>query len=181
MVNTMNTIRRTTPKPTHKGFSLLEAKNIHHHYHQGKDKIEVLKNIHLKVLSEEALCITGTSGTGKSTLLQILGTLQQPTQGHVFIKGQDIFHMTERDLMAFRNQTMGFVFQFHHLLEELTTLENVLLPYRIYGKGLHESTKQAQELLDWLGLTHRMKHYPSQLSGGELQRAAIAPRPHLQT
>ena len=153
---------------------LLEARGIYHHYHQGKDKIEVLQNIDLTILSGEALCITGTSGTGKSTLLQILGTLQKPTQGHLFIRGQDLSYMKESALALFRNQTMGFVFQFHHLLEELTTLENVLLPYRIYGKRLDESIREAETFLEWLGLSHRIKHYPSQLSGGELQRAAIA-------
>ena len=116
----------------------------------------------------------GASGAGKSTLLQIMGTLDRPTNGRVMFKGQDVFSMTDEELAQFRNEKMGFVFQFHHLLPEFTALENVCIPSFIGGFGKQDAVKKAEKLLSFLKLTERKDHKPSQLSGGEQQRVAIA-------
>lgn len=135
---------------------------------------QVLDNVNLDIKAGEAICIVGPSGSGKSTLLHLLGTLDRPTQGEVFIYGKSVFQMGDEELAEFRNKEMGFVFQFHHLMNEFTVLENVMLPAQI-GHVRNASAKmQALQLLDQLGLKHRLHHYPNQLSGGELQRAAIA-------
>jgi len=122
------------------------------------------------------VAITGASGVGKSTLLHILGTLEAPSGGHVFYgqKQQDIFKYTEKELSSFRNRTLGFVFQFHYLLPEFSALENVMMPALIAGHGRQVSEKQARGLLEFVGLSHRLEHRPSELSGGEQQRVAIA-------
>lgn len=137
-------------------------------------KLEVLKGINLDVPVGKLYSIVGTSGAGKSTLLQIIGTLSKPNQGNVFIKGEDIFKMNEKQLTKFRNNEIGFVFQFHYLLPEFNALENVCLPAFIGGSKKEKAEKRAKELLDFLGLNSRLTHKPSELSGGERQRVAIA-------
>ena len=151
---------------------LLEAKNLVKSYQTGQ--VEVLRGIDLKIYKGEALCVMGSSGTGKSTLLHLLGSLDRPSSGQVFYKGQDIFNQTADQLATFRNQNMGFVFQFHHLLKEFTALENVMLPARIRGLPLQEATHKAGVLLRELDVYHRQNHLPKELSGGEQQRVAIA-------
>lgn len=153
---------------------ILEAKDIHKSYLQGSSQLEVLKGVSLQVQQGEALAILGSSGAGKSTLLQILGSLDAPTAGKVIFEGHDLSEMSEEQLALFRNQEMGFVFQFHHLLSELTALENVVLPSRIAGLSRADAERFAKTLLDMMGLRDREHHFPSELSGGEMQRVAIA-------
>ena len=153
---------------------LLEAKNLLKSYKTESQQVDVLLDLNLKVYKGEALCIMGSSGTGKTTLLHLLGTLDQPSSGYIFYKGKDIFDQTPDALAFFRNQNMGFVFQFHHLLKEFTALENVMLPARIAGLSKKEVTQKANFLLKELGVDHRQNHFPRQLSGGEQQRVAIA-------
>jgi lipoprotein-releasing system ATP-binding protein len=140
----------------------------------GKSRLEILRGIDLEIKKGEAVCIVGASGAGKSTLLHILGTLDRPTLGKVFYDGHDLTRQSDEDLANFRNKTMGFVFQFHHLLGEFTALENVMMPCRISGMSLNDSRLAAEELLEMLGLKERLTHFPSELSGGEQHRVAIA-------
>lgn len=153
---------------------LLEAKCVSKSFPKGEGRLEVLKGVSLQVREAEAVCIVGASGAGKSTLLHVLGTLDLPTLGKVFYDGEDLTKKSPSQLARFRNETMGFVFQFHHLLPEFTAIENVLLPCRIAGQSVAEGRKNAEEILNYLGLGQRLDHYPSQLSGGEQQRVAIA-------
>lgn len=153
---------------------LMDVKCITKSFSRSGETLDVLKGIDLEVREGEAMCIMGSSGAGKSTLLHILGTLDQPTLGKVYFEGVDLTRKSSAELASFRSQTMGFVFQFHHLLPEFTALENVLLPCRIAGDPLRPSREKAGELLLRLGLKDRLTHYPSQLSGGEQQRVAIA-------
>lgn len=153
---------------------LLSASNIHKSYSQGVGELQILKGINLQLFEGEAVGIVGTSGSGKSTLLQILGTLDRPQSGELVYEDKNLLQLPEEDLARFRNETMGFVFQFHHLMSELTALENVMLPCRIGGLSANESEEHAHDLLNLLGLNERLSHYPSQMSGGELQRVAIA-------
>lgn len=136
--------------------------------------LKVLKSIDLQVAKGEIVAIVGASGAGKSTLLHILGTLDNPDAGKVFIHDTDVFAQSSRNLAAFRNQRIGFVFQFHNLLPEFSALENVLIPGLIGGKDPKEIRKRAGQLLDMLGISHRSDHKPSELSGGEQQRTAVA-------
>jgi len=140
----------------------------------GANALDVLKGVDLEIREGEAVCIVGSSGAGKSTLLHILGTLDKPTLGKVFFEGTDLTRKSSAELAQFRSQTMGFVFQFHHLMQEFTALENVLLPCRIANDPSGASLEKAQKLMTQLKLKDRMDHYPSQLSGGEQQRVAIA-------
>ncbi len=137
-------------------------------------ELQVLRGIDLQIGRAEVVSIMGASGAGKTTLLQILGTLDRPTSGSVTIDGVDTFSLSQRQLSAFRNTKIGFVFQFHQLLPEFTALENVMLPALIGGKTAPEAEARAAELLDFLNLSHRAGHKPNELSGGEKQRAAIA-------
>lgn len=136
--------------------------------------LQVLKNIDLKVERGEIVAIVGASGAGKSTLLHILGTLDTPDQGKVFIRDKDVFSQSAKNLAAFRNKSIGFVFQFHNLLPEFTALENVIIPGIIAGKNDIDVRKRGEELLGMLGLSERKNHKPSELSGGEQQRTAVA-------
>lgn len=136
--------------------------------------LEVLRGVDFDVNQGEILSIVGASGAGKTTLLQILGTLERPTSGTVSYDGTDPFALSGRRLAAFRNQTIGFVFQFHQLLPEFTTLENVAMPALIGGARRADALRRAAEILDYLGLADRASHRPTQLSGGECQRAAVA-------
>jgi len=149
---------------------MIRAAKIEKKYGQ----LEILRGLDFEVVAGEAVSILGASGAGKSTFLHILGTLDRPTRGTVYFQGEDLFRKTDNELSAFRSQKLGFVFQFHHLLGEFTALENVLMPGRIAGLSLIDCRKRAVELLDYLGLTQRLEHYPSELSGGEQQRVAIA-------
>ncbi|MGA9363635.1 MAG: ABC transporter ATP-binding protein [Bacteroidota bacterium] len=139
-----------------------------------KGGLEVLKGIDLNVREGEILAIVGASGAGKSTLLHILGALDRPTAGEVRFEGKNIFAMNEKELARFRNQNIGFVFQFHHLLPEFTALENVAIPAMIEGKKLEITKEKAAVLLREVGLGDRLDHKPSELSGGEQQRVAVA-------
>ena len=136
--------------------------------------LQVLRGIDLDIGRAEVVSIMGASGAGKTTLLQILGTLDRPTSGSVLIDGTDVLRLGQADLARFRNTKIGFVFQFHQLLPEFTALENVMLPALIAGRSRAEAEARATELLDFLALAHRAGHKPSQMSGGEKQRAAIA-------
>ncbi len=136
--------------------------------------IEVLRGIDIEIARGEIVSITGASGAGKTTLLQILGTLDKPTTGSLSIEGTDVSRLGRSALSAFRNNKIGFVFQFHQLLPEFTARENVMLPMLIGGHGKKEASKRAEELLTFLGLTDRSEHKPSEMSGGEKQRVAIA-------
>ncbi|MEL6139998.1 MAG: ABC transporter ATP-binding protein [Bacteroidota bacterium] len=149
---------------------MIEAKGIQKSY----GKLHVLKGVDLSVGSGEIVSIVGKSGAGKSTLLHILGTLDRPDTGQLIIKGESVFGLAERKLASFRNQEIGFVFQFHHLLPEFTALENVSIPALIAGQRDTDARKRALELLDYLGLGERVSHKPTELSGGEQQRVAVA-------
>lgn len=154
--------------------SLLSAQSITKSFRTGPQELTILRGIDLELGSGDSVCIVGSSGAGKSTLLHILGTLERPTSGRVMYRGQDVFAQSDDELARFRNQKMGFVFQFHHLLSEFTALENAALPGRIGGLPWHEAQVRARRLLEQLGLGARLKHYPSELSGGEQQRVAMA-------
>jgi lipoprotein-releasing system ATP-binding protein len=149
---------------------MLKATGIQKSYGQ----LKVLKNIDLHVAKGEIVAIVGASGAGKSTLLHILGTLDFPDQGKIFINDTDVFAQSSKNLAAFRNHSIGFVFQFHNLLPEFSALENVMIPGVIGGKDEKLVTKKAEELLEMLGVGGRRHHKPSELSGGEQQRTAVA-------
>ena len=149
---------------------MIKAREIRKSYGQ----LEVLKGINLDITSGEIVSITGASGAGKTTLLQILGSLDRPTSGDIFINDVNINKLSERELSNYRNQNIGFVFQFHHLLPEFTAIENICIPAFIAKKSKAEAEKEATLLLDYLGLRDRASHKPSELSGGEQQRIAIA-------
>jgi lipoprotein-releasing system ATP-binding protein len=138
------------------------------------DRLEVLKGINLEIEKGEIISIVGASGAGKTTLLQILGTLDRPTSGSILINKTEISGLSEKKLSTFRNSQIGFVFQFHHLLPEFTAIENLCIPAFIAGTGKPEAEKRANELLEFLHLTDRANHKPSELSGGEQQRVAVA-------
>jgi lipoprotein-releasing system ATP-binding protein len=137
-------------------------------------KLAVLKGIELEINKGEIVAIVGASGAGKSTLLHILGTLDHPDKGKVFIYDKDVFSQSPKNLAAFRNKSLGFVFQFHNLLPEFSALENIMIPGLIGKRDEQEVRKRGQELLEMLGLGDRMHHKPSELSGGEQQRTAVA-------
>lgn len=145
-----------------------------HNIHKSFGTLEVLKGIDLTINCGEVVSIVGPSGAGKTTLLQILGTLDRPDSGHVLFDGIDISEYKEKQLSAFRNRHIGFVFQFHQLLPEFTAVENVMMPALIAGTNMNDARARAMEILDYLRLTERATHKPSELSGGEKQRVAVA-------
>ena len=149
---------------------MIEVKNIHKSF----GTLEVLKGVDLTVEKGEIVSIIGKSGAGKTTLLQIIGTLDNPDTGHVLIDGVDVFALKEKELADFRNRHIGFIFQFHQLLPEFTTLENVMMPAMIARMHEKEAHQRALQLLTELGLAERLTHKPNQLSGGEKQRVAAA-------
>lgn len=152
---------------------MIKAKNIHKYY----GDLHVLKGVNLHIKRSEIVSIVGASGAGKTTLLQILGTLDKPEKKQdsaLFINDTDIYGLSSRELSRFRNKNIGFIFQFHQLLPEFTALENICIPAFIQNKPKAEAEKHAQELLGFLGLKHRANHKPSELSGGEQQRIAVA-------
>lgn len=136
--------------------------------------LQVLKGISLNVEKGEIVSITGPSGAGKTTLLQIMGTLDKPDSGRVLYDGRDITTLAEKELSAFRNRHIGFVFQFHQLLPEFTAKENIMIPQLIAGSGMRQASDRASELLEMMGLKDRGEHKPAELSGGEKQRIAVA-------
>lgn len=149
---------------------MIIGKNIKKQY----GSLEVLKGVDLHIEQSEVVSIVGSSGAGKTTLLTILGTLDRPSSGEILFNGINITSLNEKKLAAFRNQHIGFVFQFHHLLPEFTALENICIPAYINKVSKKESELKAMELLELLGLKHRANHKPSELSGGEQQRVAVA-------
>lgn len=153
---------------------LFSAKNVTKHYGDGPSKTQILKGVDLDIYPGEAMCILGSSGAGKSTLLHILGTLDRPSTGTLQFNGTDLFAKSDKDLAKFRNESMGFVFQFHHLLAEFNAVENVAMPALIGGDTWAKAMSRAEELIEVMGLSPRRKNFPSQLSGGEQQRVAIA-------
>ena len=136
--------------------------------------LEVLKGIDMKIDKGEIVSIVGPSGAGKTTLLQIIGTLDKPDSGNVLIDGVDVTHLSQKKLSSFRNQHIGFVFQFHQLLPEFTALENIMIPAYIAGVSNKEAKQKAEELLQFMNLSERAGHKPNELSGGEKQRVAVA-------
>lgn len=136
--------------------------------------VNVLKGVNLTVRRSESVSITGSSGSGKSTLLQVLGGLLKPSKGQVFIRGVDVGDLSPKELGLIRNKHIGFVYQFHHLINEFTAVENVALPLLIGGKSVNESETRALEMLESVRMSHRSNHKPSELSGGERQRVAVA-------
>ncbi|MBT8271063.1 MAG: ABC transporter ATP-binding protein [Flavobacteriaceae bacterium] len=152
---------------------MIKAKNIHKYF----DDLHVLKGVDLKINSGEIVSIVGPSGAGKTTLLQILGTLDRAStedKPELNLNGQEVVSMSEKELARFRNESLGFIFQFHQLLPEFTAVENVMLPALIKGHTKTQAEKRAKELLDFLGLSQRYDHKPNELSGGEQQRVAVA-------
>lgn len=155
---------------------VLHCKNIKKTFHSKSDNglLEILNGVDLSVRKAEITAIVGSSGSGKSTLLHILGGLDRPTEGEVFWDDQPIYNLKADNLAELRNRQVGFVFQFHHLLPEFTAVENVLMPALIRGRNFKEAEERAARLLDRFGLSGRLHHRPSQLSGGEQQRVSMA-------
>ncbi|MDU8924783.1 lipoprotein-releasing ABC transporter ATP-binding protein LolD [Pasteurellaceae bacterium LIM206] len=153
---------------------LLSCRNINKYYYEGGIETQVLKDVSFNLNPRELVAIVGASGSGKSTLLHTLGGLDQPSSGEVFIKGRSLQRSNQDQLAKLRNQYLGFVYQFHHLMADFTALENVLMPMLIGNQSLSEARDRAETMLKAVGLAHRMQHKPSALSGGERQRVAIA-------
>jgi lipoprotein-releasing system ATP-binding protein len=153
---------------------MLEAHNLHKTYNNGTKELHVLKGIDLKVEKSQVVSILGPSGAGKSTLLHLLGGLDRPTEGKIYLEGVDLYNISDEGRAKIRNEKVGFVFQFYHLLPEFSALENVFFPALISGKKKRDLIEQAEQLLENVGLKDRLKHKPNQLSGGEQQRVAIA-------
>lgn len=154
--------------------TLLNAEHICKSYNDANDTVDILKNVNLSIFEHEKLAILGASGSGKSTLLHIIGTLDKPDSGTVNFKGESLSSLSNKQQASFRNQHLGFVYQFHHLLPEFNAVENVAMPKLIGGEDRALAFKTASDLLDRVGLSHRLKNKPHQLSGGERQRVAIA-------
>lgn len=153
---------------------LLSCQNLTKVYQEGENQTQVLKDVTFSMEEGELVAIVGSSGSGKSTLLHTLGGLDQPTSGEVFIKGQSLQKASADELAKLRNQYMGFVYQFHHLMADFSALENVMMPMLIGKQNRSEAQDRAEKMLQAVGLAHRINHRPSALSGGERQRVAIA-------
>ncbi|UCF79020.1 MAG: ABC transporter ATP-binding protein [Candidatus Eiseniibacteriota bacterium] len=153
---------------------ILSAADVHKSFSMGRNVLRVLRGVDLEVVEGEILAIVGASGVGKSTLLHILGALDRPDAGRVRLDSADVFEMDDESLARFRNRTVGFVFQFHHLLPEFTALENVMMPALIAGEPAVRCRERARELLREVRLVEREEHKPGELSGGEQQRLAVA-------
>jgi len=153
---------------------LLEVVDLCKSYGSCEGRVDVLKGISITLAKRETVALLGASGAGKSTLMHILGALDRPTSGSVAYEGEDIFAKSESQLASFRNCSIGFVFQFHHLLPEFTALENVMMPAMINGQRKSEASVAAEVILAEVGLSHRLSHKPGELSGGEQQRVAVA-------
>ncbi|WP_373766183.1 lipoprotein-releasing ABC transporter ATP-binding protein LolD [Glaesserella sp.] len=153
---------------------LLRCENISKFYQEGENATQVLNNVSFSMNAGELVAIVGSSGSGKSTLLHTLGGLDQPSDGEVFIKGQSLQKLSSNALAKLRNQHLGFVYQFHHLMADFSALENVMMPMLIGNQNKTEAKDRAEKMLQAVGLAHRITHRPSALSGGERQRVAIA-------
>ncbi len=153
---------------------LLQAKEIKKEFDHTGSQIKVLRGVNLEIVSGEMVAIVGASGSGKTTLLQILGTLESPSGGELFFQGKNLSKKSAEALAAYRNKSIGFIFQFHHLLPEFTALENVMMPGLIAGKKKKELLEPGKSLLSQMDLAHRFSHKVSELSGGEQQRVALA-------
>ncbi|KAA6209376.1 lipoprotein-releasing ABC transporter ATP-binding protein LolD [Avibacterium paragallinarum] len=153
---------------------LLSCQGLSKVYQEGENQTQVLKEVSFSMAEGELVAIVGSSGSGKSTLLHTLGGLDQPSSGEVFIKGQSLQKASANELAKLRNQHLGFVYQFHHLMADFTALENVMMPMLIGKQNRSEAQDRAEKMLGAVGLSHRIKHRPSALSGGERQRVAIA-------
>ena len=154
--------------------SILQCSNLTKRFNQGNLDVEVLKGVDLSISVGERVAIMGASGSGKSTLLHLLGGLEKPSSGEVTMDGVKLGEISEARLGKLRNRSLGFIYQFHHLLGEFTLLENVAMPLLIGGQSVKQSKIRAEELLGRVGLGHRIEHKPGELSGGERQRAAVA-------
>jgi lipoprotein-releasing system ATP-binding protein len=154
--------------------NVLTVKNISKYYQTNAEKIHVLNDVSFELKKGEMVALRGPSGIGKTTLLNIIGTLDKPDSGEIIINDQNPFSLNDREISLFRNKHLGFIFQFHHLLPEFTALENVLIPARISGLLTSEMEAYGHYLLKAVGLEHRLHHKPAALSGGERQRTAIA-------
>ena len=152
----------------------IQVKDLHKVFESHGKRVEVLKGIDLDIKKGEMLSIVGASGAGKSTLLHIIGAIETPTTGSVFYEDEDIFSMNDKRLAKFRNNKIGFIFQFHHLLPEFSAIENTMMPALIRGIKKREAYKDAANILNKVGLEQRISHKPGELSGGEQQRVAIA-------
>lgn len=152
---------------------MIDIKDVFKSYENGPQKVDVIKGISLQVKQAEVVVIMGPSGVGKSTLLHLIGALDLPTSGEIKIADQNVHTLRNDSLARFRNNSIGFVFQFHHLLPEFTALENILIPAMMYGKLTAEKEEYAKHILDEVGLSHRLNHKPRELSGGEQQRVAV--------
>jgi lipoprotein-releasing system ATP-binding protein len=157
-----------------KASAVLEARGVKKSFHQGPKEVRVLEDVSMELSTGESLAILGASGAGKSTLLHILGGLDRPDAGEVLIDGVSIWSMKAAQRSRVRNHTMGFVYQFHHLLPEFTALENVAMPLLIRGESTNDARDRSIEILTRVGLSERLGHKPGELSGGERQRAAVA-------
>lgn len=155
-------------------FPILEAKNLFRTFNEGALATKVLQDINLQLFAREKMAIVGASGSGKSTLLHLLAGLDTPSSGEILLAGKSFSKLSEAKRGKLRNQHMGFVYQFHYLLDELNAVENVMLPLRIARQNASLAQKEAEELLHQVGLGHRLYHKPAELSGGERQRVAIA-------
>lgn len=156
------------------GKSIIYVKNVRKVYRMGDEEVVALKRINLRIYKGEVCCIFGTSGSGKSTLLNQLAGMEKPTKGQVFIRGKNISDMNEEELAAFRQEHMSFIFQSYNLLPSMTAVENVAMPLMFKGMDRKRREAMAEEMLKRVGLSHRLHHYPSQMSGGQQQRAGIA-------
>ena len=153
---------------------ILELKNIHKNFRLGEDDIEVLNGIEISIQQGETFAIVGPSGSGKTTLLQIIGLLDSPTRGELYVRGESPEDLNDKSKSRLRNEFFGFIYQFHHLLNEFTALENTMMPLLIREQTTKEARTKAQDLLIRIGLEHRINHKPHELSGGECQRVAVA-------
>lgn len=153
---------------------VLRAEHLSKSYDEGTGRVDVLQDVSLTVHAHEMLAIIGASGSGKSTLLHVLGLLDQPDQGQLWVAGQAAAGLSERQRSRLRNQSLGFVYQFHHLLPEFSALDNVAMPLIVRRMARSQARQQASQMLDQVGLGQRMAHFPGQLSGGERQRVALA-------
>ena len=156
------------------GKPIIYVKNVRKVYRMGDEEVVALKRINLRIYKGEVCCIFGTSGSGKSTLLNQLAGMEKPTKGQVFIRGKNISDMNEAELAAFRQEHMSFIFQSYNLLPSMTAVENVAMPLMFKGMDRKRREAMAEEMLKRVGLSHRLHHYPSQMSGGQQQRAGIA-------
>jgi lipoprotein-releasing system ATP-binding protein len=153
---------------------LIRARGVHKSFVTNGNQVDVLQDVSLDIQQKEMVAIVGASGVGKSTLLHVLGTLERPDRGDILYRGRDVFSYDDERLASFRNETIGFVFQFHHLLPEFNALENTMMPALIKGMSANEASQQAEAILVRVGLQDRLRHQVGELSGGEQQRVAVA-------